>query len=64
MFRMKLETNNAAFTSEDPTWEREARGAELARILRHVADLAEQGFTSEPQVLDSNGNNVGSWELD
>lgn len=54
MMRLTIETGNAAF-EDDP-------GAEVARILREVAELAEEGSTSGP-LYDINGNPVGSWEL-
>lgn len=52
---LTLDTSNAAFGDEP--------GAEVARILRRVADAAERGGYSpsdDPYYLhDANGNNVG-----
>ena len=43
---------NAAFS--------EAREAEIARILREIAEKVERGST-QGKVYDVNGNNVGSF---
>lgn len=58
MFRLEIETTNAAF-GDDPGADRER---ELARILREVAARAETGQTSGA-VHDYNGNTVGTWKL-
>jgi hypothetical protein len=56
MFRLELETDNAAF---QPQW-----GAEVARILREVADTVEPiGFRPDGGNLrDINGNLAGYWK--
>lgn len=46
-----LRTGNAAFDDHPAT--------EVARILRHAADLIEQGREGE-HLRDRNGNTVGS----
>ena len=58
MFQMKIDTDNAAF-EDDP-------GAEVARILRGVADKVEQGVASGhfQTAFDVNGNDIGRWKLD
>jgi hypothetical protein len=60
MFELKIKTGNAAFgeTAED-------RAAELARILRAVADrlAAEAPEWGTGKVSDHNGNSVGDWSL-
>lgn len=61
-FKLTIRTDNAAFT--------DAGGAELARILRRIADDV-QDFQlpltvniKTQQMLDSNGNRVGGWSWD
>jgi hypothetical protein len=58
VFELRIETDNAAFgdTLDD-------RAAELARILRNVANRVELGVVGAA-VLDHNGNKVGSFILD
>lgn len=56
MFKIDLETDNAAFIEAGP-------GAEVARILRQIARCAEEGQT-EGIARDFNGNKVGSWSLE
>jgi len=53
MFKLKFETDNAAF--DDPNWE-------THRILKHIADVVLKGETSG-KVMDSNGNSIGEWSL-
>jgi len=57
MFTLKIETDNAAFS--------DGRGAELARILRKLADKIEDADArgDKGKVMDYNGNSVGTWEL-
>lgn len=50
---------NAAFSGDDFYGPREA---EIARILRKVADQVESGATYGT-MNDINGNRCGSWEL-
>lgn len=52
MFRLNLETGNAAFDDDHLT--------EIARILRDVADKVEHG-TNSGKVFDLNGNSVGEF---
>lgn len=55
MFEMKISTAGSAF--DEP-------GAELARILRAVADNVEaSAIPSHTVVMDSNGSTVGSFTL-
>jgi hypothetical protein len=62
MFTLKINTANAAFDNE---------GAEIARILRQLADSfaaypasASRGVEkTEGTLRDINGNTVGKWEL-
>jgi hypothetical protein len=55
--RIAFNTDNAAF-SED-------RGAEIARILRSLANVLEcaDNSSDEGTVHDINGNTVGKWNL-
>ena len=55
MFTCEMKTDNAAF-GED----RLDEGAEIARILREIADRVEQG-DNHGICMDINGNKVGSW---
>lgn len=56
MLEIKFRTDNAAF-DDSPEFE-------TARILRKVADKIEQGLASGryQNILDSNGNIVGTWK--
>lgn len=59
MFKLNIETGNEAFTA--------APGAEIARILRLIADsltLSDIPLNSDKRqpVRDINGNTVGRWE--
>ena len=62
MFRLTIETDNAAF--HDPIGD-ESKNAECARILRSVArELDEHGYhTDLGTIVDINGNTVGEWRL-
>lgn len=53
-FSVHFETDNAAFQDGDGP-------AEIARILRRVADLVELNRTSNP-VYDINGNALGQFD--
>lgn len=58
MFTLTIETDNEAFTAG-------ALGDEVARILRKVADRAEEGLSlgvDGGKLMDANGNSVGRWE--
>ena len=55
MFTLTIETDNAAFGDGDGR-------AEVARILRDIADKVGV-WQSYGRCMDSNGNNVGEWEL-
>lgn len=54
MFKLKFKTDNAAFDEDG--------AAEVANILKEVADKIEQGYTAFT-VNDSNGNKVGNCEF-
>jgi len=56
MFKMKLETDNAAFDDGE-------RMHEVARILRQIAERIESG-TVEAGIFDSNGSRAGRWRLE
>lgn len=54
MFKLEFATDNAAF---------EVPFAEIARILRDVAERIERGAVSAP-VRDINGNTVGAFAIE
>ena len=56
MFKIEIETGNAAFEDDN-------RNYELARILRQIAERLENGENAG-RVLDINGNKVGSFEIE
>ena len=57
-FTMQMDTENAVF-ADDPA-------AEIARILRKLADRIESAGNSDTggRLLDANGNAVGTWEIE
>jgi hypothetical protein len=55
MFSLEIDTGNAAF--ED------SPGAEVARILRVVAERIEAGEDGVIALMDANGNKVGLADL-
>lgn len=63
MLILKIKTDNAAFCEEDGTEASLARGAELARILRELADELADGNDGTFAVMDVNGNRVGTAQL-
>lgn len=54
IFNMEVKTSGAAF---------EYRGKELASILRHAAEMLENGHETG-RLLDCNGNGVGTFWLE
>lgn len=56
MFKIEIDTGNAAF-------EDEGKGYEIARILRDIADKVENGAESGI-ARDINGNKVGTFEVE
>jgi hypothetical protein len=54
MLRLYIETYNDAFTED--------RNAEIARILRLIADKIESG-SNAGKAFDVNGNNVGGYQI-
>lgn len=57
MFRLQLETTNAAFDGGE-----EHKRAEVARLLRETATALERGTDGAP-LHDLNGNRVGRFDL-
>ena len=55
MFKIEIETGNAAFEDD--------RNMELARILRQIAERLENGENTG-WVRDINGNKVGKFEIE
>ncbi len=54
-FTLKIDTDNAAFEFPE---------GEVARILRHVANLVENGGYREGPLLDVSGNRVGEYRFE
>ncbi len=54
-FKLTFETNNDAFTEAD----------EVSQILYQIANIiaADPFADFQREVIDSNGNRVGSWHL-
>lgn len=50
---LNIETDTPAFIDR--------REQEAADLLRQIADQIENGFTSNPVLIDSNGERVGTW---
>jgi hypothetical protein len=56
-FKINIKTDNAAFSKEEG-----GPHAEVARLLREVAERVENG-EDYGSVMDINGNSVGRWTL-
>ena len=72
MLTLKIKTDNAAFTDQDRSrgsvkqsklYDQLAQQAECARILRQAAEIIERNGVSSGSLYDSNGNIVGSFNL-
>ena len=67
MFKMEFATDNAAFKdegmAEDERDDDAATRAEVARILRRVADSIARSADQSGRTMDLNGNSVGDWSL-
>lgn len=67
MFKLSFKTGNAAFHDDDDDLEddgdelTEACRAEIARILRDVADRVRYGTEDRGAIADVNGNTVGTF---
>lgn len=55
MITITIKTDNAAF-------EDQGRAFEIARILKTLAARLEQGYYLSPNLLDANGNTVGTFK--
>jgi hypothetical protein len=53
-FGLKFSTSNSAFDGQTD--------AEIARILRQIADTFERGGLAEGIIRDLNGNTIGRYE--
>jgi hypothetical protein len=63
MFNLKITTESAAFFD---TYGRSDPGAEVARILRQLADKLESDYPRAKDyatILDANGNATGLWTV-
>ena len=61
MFKLEIKTGGAAFRDENDNLD--PWNAELFRILDDVKDKLNNGKT-EGNIMDINGNKVGSWRLE
>jgi hypothetical protein len=59
---IRFTTDNAAFDGGDDDQCNSTRNAEIARILREIADAIEECEEAGP-VVDINGNTIGSWRV-
>ena len=55
-FRADIDMGNAAFDGDQAP-------AELARILRDMADVIDDRWQREGRYMDENGNTVGGWKI-
>jgi hypothetical protein len=55
MFRLEIDTDNAAFFP----WT-----TEVARLLRLAAERIDRNGSCEGYLKDINGNSVGCWSID
>lgn len=53
-----MSTFTVSFKTDSSAFDGESLGFETARILRKIADRAEEGYTAF-SLTDSNGNTVG-----
>lgn len=60
MFTITIETDNVAFCAEDD--DAFAPAPELLRCLARVSNALNAGKTGG-KIMDTNGNKVGSWEV-
>ena len=56
MFKLEINTGNAAFDGDNKEYE-------ICRILESISRKIEDGQTYG-KLIDINGNNVGKWTLD
>lgn len=61
MFKLEIKTGGAAFRDEDGNLDE--TGYEVSRLLKDVSEKIKYGHTSG-NVIDINGNKVGSWKYD
>ena len=62
IFTLTVKADNAAFREEDGRDTEDARGHEIARILRDVAKHVAEGGDAGV-CMDINGNSCGAWSL-
>lgn len=63
MFKLWMETDNAAFVNDDDDDDDRGLTGEVARILHRAADRVAGG-SLEGKLLDLNGNSVGAFALE
>lgn len=61
MFKMEIFTGGAAFRDENDNLDE--TGYEVCRLLKDVAENIKYGYKSG-NLIDINGNRVGSWRYD
>ncbi len=66
-FKLSFRCDNAAFCDSEGTQTGESIGQEIDAILGRMRRVGTEGFGIVPgdsgNVLDSNGNTVGTWSL-
>ena len=68
MFKLAIKTGGAAFRDESRTDRKgeailDESGREVRRILAEVSWKLKSGYDSG-NIMDANGNNVGSWKYE
>ena len=64
MFRLTINTDNAAFRDEDGNESVEAEALEIARMLEAVAANLKSEWEAPTRLFDFNGEKVGGIEFD
>ena len=65
IFRLEMETGNAAFRREDDSLDTDALRATLHSAIEQLFSTESSGVTTlEIRIRDENGNTVGSMSLD
>lgn len=62
MFKLKFNTGNAAFMTEDGEEDQMLECEESARILIDIASKLEHGYRNG-LIMDFNGNHIGEFEF-
>lgn len=62
MFKIEIKTGGAAFRDEDDNLDQ--FGHEVCRLVRNVLYELEYGDKTSGNLIDINGNRVGSWKYE